>query len=266
MRNVLIDTDPGVDDALALIMVFSSCELELEGLTTVVGNVSLEQGSINALKLIDFFNVEGVPVSAGAFKPLFGVGRDASSIHGETGLGRVDLPKPLGALDKRNAVELILEKAKNLGDDLTLIALGPLTNIAMALRENSDVMKEVDRLITMGGAFNITPYGHGNVTPVAEFNIWHDPEAAKIVYDSGMKITAVGLDVTTDPLNRFSKEKLEEIERLSTMRSKLLTDLCEDIIARYGGMNLHDPLAIATFLEPTLVRTIKTRVNNKNIQ
>ena len=260
MKHVLIDTDPGVDDALALLLAFSSPELRVEGLTTVAGNVSLKLGSLNALKLLDFLGVEGVPVVAGAAKPLLRKCRDASSIHGETGLGGATLPEPSGRLDERGAVEFILEKMDELGRDLTLIPIGPLTNIAGAILARPSIVHETPGLVIMGGAFGLTPYGHGNVSPVAEFNVWHDPEAATIVFDSGIPITAVGLDVTTDPSNRLSEAKFKEIEATGTKRASFVADLCRHLIDRYGGMSLHDPLAVAAVIDPSLVETERVAV------
>jgi inosine-uridine nucleoside N-ribohydrolase len=255
LKHVLIDTDPGVDDALALLLAFSSPELHVEGLTTVAGNVSLELGSMNALRLLDFLGVEGVPVVAGAEKPILRKCRDASNIHGETGLGGATLPESKGRLDDRSAVEFILEKADELGMDLTLIPIGPLTNIAGAILARPSIIDKISGLVIMGGAFNVTPYGHGNVSPVAEFNVWHDPEAAKIVFDSGIPITAVGLDVTTDPANSLTEAKFKEIGATGTKRSSFVADLCRHLVDRYGGVNLHDPLAVATVIDSSLVET-----------
>jgi len=260
LKHVLIDTDPGVDDALALLLAFSSPELRVEGLTTVAGNVSLDLGSLNALKLLDFLGVEGVPVAAGAEKPLLRRCRDASSIHGETGLGGATLPEPNGSLDERGAVEFILEKVDELGRDLTLIPIGPLTNIAGAILARPSVIDEISGLVIMGGAFNLTPYGHGNVSPVAEFNVWHDPEAAKIVFDSGIPITAIGLDVTTDPSNCLSAAKFKEIEATGTRRSSLMADLCRPLVERKGSVSLHDPLTVASVIDPSLVVTERVAV------
>ena len=260
MKHVLIDTDPGVDDALALLLAFGSPELRVEGLTTVAGNVSLALGSLNALKLLDFLGVEDVPVAAGAEKPLLRECRDASGIHGETGLGGATLPEPNRRLDERGAVEFILEKADELGRDLTLIPIGPLTNIAGAILARPSVIDEISGLVIMGGAFGLTPYGHGNVSPVAEFNVWHDPEAAKIVFDSGIPITAIGLDVTTDPVNRLTEARFKEIEDAGTKRASFVADLCRPLMERYGGVSLHDPLAVAAVINPSLVETERVAV------
>jgi inosine-uridine nucleoside N-ribohydrolase len=260
LKHVLIDTDPGVDDVLALLLAFSSPELRVEGLTTVAGNVSLEFGSLNALKLLDFLGVEDVPVVAGAEKPLLRKSKNASSIHGETGLGGAILPEPIGRLDERSAVEFILEKVDELGRNLILIPIGPLTNIAGTILARPSVINEISGLVIMGGAFGLTPYGHGNVSPVAEFNVWYDPEAAKVVFHSGIPIKAIGLDVTTDPENHLTETKFQEIDAMNTERASFVADLCRDLVARCGGVSLHDPLAIATVIDPSLVETKKVSV------
>jgi inosine-uridine nucleoside N-ribohydrolase len=260
LKHVIIDTDPGVDDALAILLAFSSPELHVEGLTTVIGNVSLEKGNLNALKLLEFLGVDDIPVASGAEKPLLWSGRDASSVHGETGLGGATLPEPKGSLDDRGAVDFILEKVDELGRELILVPIGPLTNIAEAILARPGIAEETLGLVIMGGAFNLTPYGQGNVTPVAEFNIWHDPEAAKIVFDSGIPITAIGLDVTTDPSNRLLKPSFKEIEALGTRRAKFVSDLCRPLIEKSGGVSLHDPLAVASVIDPTLIGTESVHV------
>lgn len=255
MRHVVIDTDPGVDDALALMLAFSSPELVVEAVTTVAGNVSQEKAHRNALKMLEFLGVSGIPVARGANKPLLREPLDSEEFHGKTGLGEAFLPDPKLRSDERSAVALILEKSEELGGRLTLVAVGPLTNIASALLVEPRLVEEVAGLVIMGGAFNVTPYGHGNVTPVAEFNIWHDPEAAKIVFDSGMPVTAVGLDVTTNPDNRITKSRFEEIERLGMRGARLVADLCRGLVQRFGGLSIHDPLAVAAAIDPSLVET-----------
>jgi len=260
LRHVLIDTDPGVDDALALILALSSSELRVEALTTVAGNVSLEKASSNALRLIEYMGAKDVPVAAGAAKPLMRDARSATDIHGESGLGGADLLEPRWRLDPRSAVELILDKVEELGGGLTIITIGPLTNIALAILTRPAIAEEVEGLVVMGGAFGLTPFGHGNVTPVAEFNVWHDPEAAKIVFDSGVPITAVGLDVTTSPGNRLTSTDLRRMESLSTERSRLVADLCRDLIERFNGLSLHDPLALGVAIDRSLVETKRFRV------
>ena len=170
------------------------------------------------------------------------------------------MPEPVGQLDERTAIQFILEKVDELGRELILVPIGPLTNIAATILARPSIVHEISDLVIMGGAFNLTPYGHGNVSPVAEFNVWHDPEAAKIVFDSGIPITAIGLDVTTAPANRLSEAKFKEIEAMGTKRALFVADLCRHLIERYGGVSLHDPLAIAAVIDPSLVETERVAV------
>jgi inosine-uridine nucleoside N-ribohydrolase len=260
MKHILIDTDPGVDDAIAILLALNSPELQVEGLTIVSGNVNLELGSMNALKLLEFTDTNDVSVALGASKPLLRSNRDASNIHGNTGLGEVILPDPKKKLDERSAVELMIDKIDEIGKDLIIVPIGPLTNIANLLQVRPNVVEEISGLVMMGGAYNLTPYGHGNVTPVAEFNVWHDPEAAKIVFDSAISITAIGLDVTTAPSNRLSKEKFSEIQALDTERALFIVNLCKNIVNKYGGVSIHDPLAVATVINPCILETKNVEV------
>ena len=265
MKHVLIDTDPGVDDALALLLAFGSPELKIEGVTTVVGNVSLELANLNALKLLEFLGAVDVPVAPGAAEPLVREAVDGVGIHGETGLGEAVLPEPTLKLNGRSAVQLIVEKAEELGDRLTIIPIGPLTNIASAIQAKPGIVEEVEGLVIMGGAFNLTPYGHGNMNAVAEYNIWHDPEAAKIVFDSGIPVKAVGLDVTANPLNRLTPELFAEFESLDTARARLVADLCRNLVRRMNGLSLHDPLAVAAVVDPSLVETLRFKVEVETV-
>ena len=265
MKHVLIDTDPGVDDALALLLAFGSPELKIEGVTTVVGNVSLELANLNALKLLEFLGAVDIPVASGAAEPLVREAVDGVGIHGETGLGEADLPEPTLKLNGRSAVQLIVEKAEELGDRLTIIPIGPLTNIASTIQAKPGIVDEVEGLVIMGGAFNLTPYGHGNMNAVAEYNIWHDPEAAKIVFDSGIPVKAVGLDVTTNPLNRLTPELFAEFEFLDTARARLVADLSRNLIRRMNGLSLHDPLAVAVVVDPSLVETLRFKVEVETV-
>ncbi len=255
MRHVIIDTDPGVDDALALILALKSPEIKVEAVTTVVGNVSQDKAHRNALKMLDFLNAGEIPVARGAHKPLIREASPAEKIHGESGLGEAILPEPRNRSSEASAVNLILEKAYELGRELTLVALGPLTNVASAILAEPRLVDMVAGLVFMGGAYNLTPYGYGNVTPVAEFNIWHDPEAAKIVFESGMPLKAVGLDITANPSNSLTLDRYQEIDRLGTRRSRLVADLCRGLIKRFGIVQLHDPIAVAVASNPDLVET-----------
>jgi len=158
-------------------------------------------------------------------------------------------------------VEVILQKADELDGGLTLIPIGPLTNVAAAMLARPRIVEQLKRVVIMGGAFGLTPYGKGNVNSVAEFNIWHDPEAAQIVFDSGVPLTAVGLDVTTDPSNQMSKEMHAEIDGLGTPRARLVADLYRGGVMRRGRASLHDPIAVAAVLAPDIVEVERQRVD-----
>jgi len=261
LKHIILDTDPGVDDAVAFLLAFNSPEIKIEAVTTVAGNVNHTKGHTNAKKLLEFIGAADVPVCAGAESPLIRVMSHAEEFHGKTGLGNAELPEPKMKTDHRYAVEMILEKADELGKKLTLVAIGPLTNIAAAILADPKLPEKVDKLVIMGGAFNLTTYGLGNANAVAEFNIWHDPEAAKIVFNSGIPIVAAGLDTTTYPEYRMSVAMFNEIKAKSDRRSKLVVDLTKSLVEKYNGFSLHDPQAIAYVVDPTIFKTEKYKVD-----
>jgi len=262
LKNVIIDTDSGIDDILAMMLAFNSSELKIEAVTTVAGVVAQEQAQKRALRLLKFLDVKNVPVATGAVKPLL---REFRETFETTDLDELLPPESEQKLDRKPAARLILDKADELNGDLTIIAIGPLTNIAVATLVDPEIVDKITELIIMGGAFNITPYGRGNVTPVAEFNMWCDPEAAKIVFDSGITVKAIGLDVTTDPDNRLSNERFKEIWKSDTKRARLVVDLCRRHIQELGYFNLHDPIAVAAAIDPELIRTKRLFVEIETI-
>jgi inosine-uridine nucleoside N-ribohydrolase len=233
----------------------------VEAVTSVVGNVSHTKAHRNAKKLLEFLGVTDIPICAGAEKPLIRMMSQSEEFHGKTGLGDAILPEPKLETDPRNAVEMILEKANELDKELTLVAIGPLTNIASAILADPELPKKVDKLVIMGGAFNLTPYGLGNSNAVAEFNIWHDPEAAKIVFNSGIPIVAAGLDTTTNPEYRMNVNMFNEIKEKLDRKSKLVVDLTKSLVERYNGFNLHDPQAVAYVVDSSMFKTEKYKVD-----
>jgi inosine-uridine nucleoside N-ribohydrolase len=261
MKRIILDTDPGIDDALAFILAFNSPELKVEAVTTVAGNVNHTKGHRNAKQLLEFLGVTDVPVCAGAVVPLIKKLGHAEEFHGKTGLGDTTLPEPTMATDPRRAVDIILEKADELGKELTIVAVGPLTNIAVAILADPALPEKVDKLVIMGGAFNLTPHGHGNANSVAEFNIWLDPEAAKIVFNSGIPIVAIGLDTTTHPDYRMSREMFEDIVAKGNKTTDLVNDLCRVLVERFNGFSLHDPQAMAYVIDPSMFTTEKYKVD-----
>ncbi len=261
MKHIILDTDPGVDDALAFILAFNSPEIKVEAVTTVAGNVNHAKGHRNAKQLLEFLGAKDVPVCAGALRPLVKRLEHAEEVHGNTGLGGAVLPKPQKETDPRSAVDIILEKANELGKKLTLVAVGPLTNIAVAILADPKLVEKVDKLVIMGGAFGLTYNGHGNANAVAEFNIWIDPEAAKIVFESGIPIVAAGLDTTTFPDYRMDREMFERIVAKGTRTSGLVNDLCRPLVEKYNGFSLHDPQAMTYVIDPSVFTTEKHQVD-----
>jgi len=255
LKRIILDTDPGVDDALAFLLALNSPELKVEAVTTVAGNVNHTKGHRNAKMLLEFLGEYNIPVCEGAESPILRTMGHAEEFHGKTGLGDAVLPQPTIESDSRSAVEIIIEKAKEYGKDLTLVAVGPLTNIAVAILAEPKLPKMVGGLVIMGGAFGLTPFGHGNANAVAEFNVWHDPDAARIVFNSGIPLVCAGLDTTTHPDYRLPKELFNKIKNAGTRRSKLIVDLCGSMVERFNGFSLHDPMAVAYVIDPSMFRT-----------
>lgn len=250
MTPVVIDCDPGQDDAIALLMALASPELEVLGITTVAGNVSLERTAANARCIVEFARGPGVPVFAGCDRPLRRPPPSGIHIHGESGLEGLDLPPPTLALQSRHAVEFIVETARA-REGVTLCTLGPLTNVATALARAPDIARRFARIVAMGGARQ-----GGNETPVAEFNIHADPDAAARVLACGAPLVMIGLELT--------HRVLVTPARLALLRSRggragaAAAGLC-DFPARYRperygepGLPLHDPCVIAYVLRPEL--------------
>ncbi len=265
MKRIILDTDPGVDDALAFLLAFSSPEIKVEAVTTVDGNVDVEKGTQNARQLLEFLGRTDVPVARGANHPMLRSMQHAESYHGRTGLMDAILPETKMKIDKRGAAQLIIDEVGNLGKDLTIVAIGPLTNIATAVLADPTIPEKVNGLVIMGGAFGLTPYGTGNANAVAEFNIWHDPDAAKLIFDSGIPTTCIGLDTTTHPDYRMSKAMYGEIVAMETKRSKLIKGLCGTLVERFNGFSLHDPMAMAYIADPTMFKTERYRVEVETV-
>ena len=246
---ILLDCDPGHDDAIALLLALASPELELRGVTTVAGNQTLEKTTANAIRVLEFAGRADVPVAAGADRPLVREPLFAGYVHGDTGLDGPDLPPPQGEPVNRHAADFLADKIREADGAVTLVPTGPLTNVALLLALHPDARPE--RIVLMGGAI-----AEGNVTPAAEFNIWWDPEAAARVFGSGSDVTMVGLDVTHKAL--FSAA---HIGRLAGRAGQMVTELLRfyDRFHRkvYGfdGSPIHDAVAVAKVMRPDLVET-----------
>jgi inosine-uridine nucleoside N-ribohydrolase len=251
-EQILIDCDPGHDDAIALLLAFASPELELLGVTTVAGNQTLEKTTANAIRVLDFVGRDDVTVAAGADRPLVRDPFVAAYVHGETGLDGPDLPPPQREPLARHAVDFLAECVAG----ATLVAVGPLTNVALLLARHPEARP--DRIVLMGGSI-----GLGNVTPAAEFNIWADPEAAARVFESGLELTMVGLDVTHQALLLDADaEHLRASGRTGQMVAELY-----DFFHRFhrdtygfGGSPIHDAVALAYVYRPELIETKRCHV------
>jgi inosine-uridine nucleoside N-ribohydrolase len=247
--KILLDCDPGHDDAIALMLALASPELELLGVTTVAGNQTLEKTTANAIRLLEFVGRVDVPVAAGADRPLVREQYVASYVHGETGLDGPDLPPPQGAPLERHAVDFLADRIREHDGNVTLVPTGPLTNIALLLALHPDARPQ--GIVLMGGAI-----AEGNVTPAAEFNIWADPEAAARVFASGIDVTMVGLDVTHKAL--FTPA---HVGRLAGRVGRMVAELLEFYghfhkeVYDFDGSPIHDAVAVAHVIRDDLVRT-----------
>lgn len=252
--RILLDCDPGIDDALAIALAAGHPEIELAGITTVSGNVSLDLTTRNALKLCDFLGL-GCPVAAGAARPLTREAVRAEAVHGTAGLGHAHLPEPTGRLDDRHAARFLIETIRQNPGELTLVAVGPMTNIALAVSLDPGIVDLVRDVVLMGGAAAVP----GNITPAAEFNIGADPEAAKIVFDAGWAVTMVGLDATRQtPAESAQVEAMRSFGRLS---DELLLPCLTFQGSEHGGPYVHDACALAHVVSDAVLVLSPARVD-----
>ena len=254
-RRIILDIDPGIDDAMAVLLALQSPELQIEAITVVSGNVIVDVGAENALKLVELAGRPDVIVAKGAKYPLQRKLITAETIHGKNGLGDVELPAPTKELDARHAVDVILDIVNASPGQITLVPVGPLTNIGLALLKDPTLPSKVPEIILMGGSIV-----GGNASPAAEANIYNDPEAAKIVFNSGIPVTMVGLGAT-------SQAKLERphLDALAASGSPLgefvakIGDFYIGFSERLGfeGSDLHDPLAVGMAIDKTLATKLQ---------
>ena len=252
-QPVILDVDPGHDDAVAIMMACGSPGLDLLAVTTVAGNATLPKTTRNALRVLSLIGRTDVPVAAGASGPLARELRTAEDIHGESGMDGPEIPEATFEPDGRGAVELIADALGEAAEPVALIPLGPLTNIAALLRRHPDLKGKISRVSLMGGSM-----GLGNTTPAAEFNIYVDPEAAREVFASGLPITMSGLDVTHRAgVGRAERDRLRGLGGIGELVAGFL-DFFAGAYERSFGFDappLHDPVAVAAILEPGVLRT-----------
>jgi inosine-uridine nucleoside N-ribohydrolase len=253
--RMIMDVDTGVDDALALALAIRHPDVTLEAVLTVAGNVGLDLTTRNTLRVLDWLGAADVPVAAGADRPLSGVLIDAGHWHGVDGLGGATLPDATRQA-RDDGVGYLIERVKSEPGEFTLVCVGPLTNLALALRRWPELAEAVHAVVLMGGAARRP----GNVTPVAEFNIYADPEAAAVVFSQAWPLTMVGLDVTNQvhltraECHSLAQDSAREAVLVREVTRHLFDVRNEDVIA------LHDPLAVAVAFQPDLVTTLEREV------
>jgi inosine-uridine nucleoside N-ribohydrolase len=250
---IVIDCDPGHDDAMAILLALASPEVEVRGISTVGGNQTLAKITKNALKVLELVDRTDIPVVAGAEGPLTRALRTAANVHGESGLDGPDLPEPTAKPVDGDVVDVLVEW---LEPGVVLVPTGPLTNVARLLQKHP---RATERIVWMGGAI-----AEGNVTPAAEFNAFVDPEAAAIVFASGVEVTMIGLDVTHMALfDRSHAERLRRAGRAGKAVAELADFFLEFHRRRYGfeGAPIHDAMAVAHVIDPTLVTTVDCNIS-----
>jgi inosine-uridine nucleoside N-ribohydrolase len=252
-QKIIIDTDPGCDDAIAILLALNSPEVDLQAITVVAGNVTARQGLENALKLASLAKRCDIPVAAGAQQPLAQKLVTAEAFHGPNGLGGVELPAPACRVDSRFGPDLIIELVHRYPREIILVPIGPLTNIALAISKDPSIVPLVKQVVIMGGSTS-----GGNTSAAAEFNIFNDPEAARIVFNAGWTLTMVGLNVTEKTL--FTREHLEDVKKshepLAELASRVLSFMLS-VSDRPGrsGSAMHDPLAMGAVVDAAVITT-----------
>ncbi|XP_059443054.1 uridine nucleosidase 1-like isoform X2 [Corylus avellana] len=252
-EKLIIDTDPGIDDSIAILMAFQSPELEILGLTTIFGNVTTEDATRNALLLCEIAGFPGVPVAEGSSEPLKrGRPPAAYFIHGSDGLGNAFLPPPEVKKIEMSGSEFMVDKVSECPGEVSILALGPLTNLALAIKRDSSFVSKVKNIVILGGAFLVL----GNINPAAEANIYGDPEAADVVFTSGANIVVVGINITTQV--KFTDADILALRQSKGKYTQVLSDMCKfyrDWHVKTDGVYgifLHDPVSFVALVRPDL--------------
>jgi len=251
--------DPGHDDAVALMLACGAPELEVRAVTTVAGNVPLEKTTRNALRVLSLISRDDVPVGVGAANPLIRPLRTAENIHGESGLDGPVIPEATFAPDERGALRLVADILEGSSEPVTLIPTGPLTNIATLLQDHPELKSRIGRIVLMGGSMSL-----GNTTPAAEFNVYVDPEAAQVVFGSGLPITMVGLDITHQAgAGPERRERLRTAGRVGDVAAELQEFFAGTYKSVFGfdAPPVHDAVAVSAVVEPEILKTRLIRVD-----
>jgi purine nucleosidase len=251
-KRIIIDTDPGIDDALTFLLALASPEIQLEALTTTQGNVTVDKATRNALAVLELGHASHIPVARGSELPLVQPLRASEDVHGESGIGNSKLPEAKAKPVAKHAVDYLIERVLAEPNEISIFPIGPLTNMAMAIRKEPRFAKAVKELVIMGGAI----LEHGNITPQAEFNIYVDPHAAHIVFHSGIPITLIPLDVTHKCL--LKQNHIDRLMQTPSPISRFIRDALEVYLKAsfelgYVGSALHDPLTLTTIIAPDLL-------------
>lgn len=251
-KRIILDTDPGIDDSLAILLALASPEISLEGLSVVHGNSSTEQGTINALSVLELAKASHIPVYRGCELPLVQPSLLAPETHGDQGIGYAKLPAPLNQPQVQKGSDYLIEKIMSSPGEITLVCIGPLTNLALAIRQEPRIVGNVKEVIIMGGAIR----HEGNTTPLAEFNTYVDPHAAHIVFHSGMPIMLTPLDVTYQCI--FLKDDLNRLLKIESPITTFISDATRfymefhDEYQKIDGCVINDPLTMALTFMPGL--------------
>jgi purine nucleosidase len=258
-KKIIFDTDPGTDDALALMLALNSPELDVRAITVVPGNVTAAMGLENALRMVSLANRCDIPVAAGAQHPLFQKLITAEFWHGKNGLGNIELPPSKCKVDSRFGPDLIIQLVHASPHEITLVPVGPLTNIALAVEKDPSIVPLVKEVILMGGSIT-----GGNVNAAAEANIYNDPEAAQIVFQAGWPLTMVGLEVGDKAL--FTRKYLAELGQSHGPVNDFIVSVAKFMVGlseTFGayGSPMYDPSAVAVAIDPTLVKVQEMRVD-----
>ena len=256
-RNIILDCDPGHDDAIAIMLLGAHKEFNILGITVVAGNQTIEKTTQNAINVATYLGIDA-PIAKGCEFPMVRERIICSQVHGESGLDGFDFPKYDKKVDKRHAAQLIIDSVMN-NDDVTVVATGPLTNVAMALRLEPKLIQRIKEIVIMGGSVD-----NGNTSPAAEFNIMCDPEAAHVVFSSGIQVKMVGLNVTRKVL--VTDEVITRMEKIDNKAGLLFTKLMKvfnenqrkTFGIQYGP--LHDPSTIASLIDDKLIKYQKMNV------
>jgi purine nucleosidase len=252
-KRIIIDTDPGVDDALTFLLALTSSEIQLEALTTTQGNVTVDKATRNALSVLELAGADNIPVAQGCSLPLVGPLRASGLVHGKGGLGNAKLPEPKSKPVPQHAIDYLIERFLTKPGELSLFAIGPLTNVALAIRKEPRFAEAVKKMVIMGGAIR----EGGNITPQAEFNVYCDPHAAHVVFHSGIPITLIPLDVTHKCM--LYTEQIKQLNQRENPIARFVAEATATYInftktkTGVDGCALHDPLTLATVIAPEVL-------------